>query len=359
MSASAGARPRTTGRRPRRRLLVGGGPVSLRLDLRGLLVCAVLALLLLAVCAVTLSTGDFPVPLTEVLRVLTGRGGSAADRFVIEGLRLPRLLTALLVGAALGTSGALFQSLSRNPLGSPDIVGFDTGAATGALVVILLLHGTAWQTAAGAVVGGLATALAVYLLALRRGSQGYRLILVGLGVAALLSSANSYLITRAGINDAQTAAVWMIGSVNGRGWEYVRPLSLALLVLLPAAVRVSRGLRTLELGEELSRGLGLRVGAVQVSAVLVGVGLSAAATAAAGPIGFVALAAPQIARRLTGLSEPGPLPAALTGAALLSASDLAAQRLLNGELPVGVVTAAVGGLYLAWLLSQERRKGRG
>ena len=321
---------------------------------------AVLGCVGLLICAVTLSTGDYHVPIPEAVRTVFG-GGTAIDRFIIEQLRLPRLLTALAVGAALGTGGAVFQSISRNPLGSPDIVGFDTGAATGALIVITLIHGSPVQTAVGAVLGGVATAAAVYLLAMRHGVQGYRLILVGIGVGAMLSSVNGYLLTRASVNDAQSASLWLIGSLDGRDWDYVLPETAMLAVLLPVAWWLTRGLAVLELGDDLGRGLGLRVEWLRAGALLVGVALSAAAVAAAGPIGFVALCAPQIARRLTGAPGPNTLPAALTGAVLLAGSNLAAQRVFAGTtngLPVGVVTAVLGGLYLAWLLSREWRKGR-
>lgn len=341
------------------RARISGLAFSFRVYPRTCVITAVLTCLGLAVCAATLTTGDFAIPLPDAVRTVFG-GGTGIDRFIIEQLRLPRLVTALEVGAALGAGGALFQSISRNPLGSPDIVGFDTGAATGALIVLTVLHGTAAQTAVGAVFGGLATALGVYMLAMRRGVQGYRLILVGIGVGALLSAANGYLLTRASVDDAQDAAVWLVGSLDGRGWDYVRPETAVLIVLLPVAWLLARGLAVLELGDDLGRGLGLRVEALRGGALLVGVALSAAGTAAAGPIGFVALCSPQIARRLTGASGPHVLPAALTGAVLLAGSDLAAQRVFaSAGLPVGIVTAVLGGLYLAWLLGREWRKGRG
>ncbi len=334
----------------------GRSVISFRLSLRACLVIAALVAAGLVISALTLSTGSYHVPLSDVVRTVFG-DGSTLDRFIITRLREPRLLTALAVGAALGAGGALFQSVSRNPLGSPDIIGFDTGAATGALIVITLIHGTAAQTAAGAVLGGLATAAAVYFLAMRHGVHGYRLILVGIGVGALLSAVNGYLLIRASENDAQSAALWLIGSLNGRGWDYVGPEALALVVLLPAAWWISRALGVLELGDDLSRGLGLRVEWLRGTALLVGVALAASATAAAGPVGFVALSAPQIARRLTATAGPNTLTSALAGAVLLAGSDLAAQQFPTG-LPVGVVTAVLGGLYLAWLLSREWRKGR-
>jgi iron-siderophore transport system permease protein len=340
------------------RVLRAGG-LSVRVPARSCAVAVVLLALIVVVGAVTLSTGDYQVPPSELVPALFGQG-NAAVHFIVVTLRLPRLLTGLLVGAALAVGGAIFQSVSRNPLGSPDIVGFDSGAATGALLVILLAHGSMPEIATGSVVGGVGTALLVYLLAVKRGVQGFRLILVGIGLAAMLSSANAYLMTRANITDAQSAAVWLTGSLNGRGWEQVVPVALALVVLLPLAVLLGRGLRVLELGDDTARGLGVRAEGVRLAAVVVGVGLAAVATACAGPIGFVALAAPQVARRLTKVPGPNVLPSALTGALLLAASDLAAQRVFGDtELPVGVATGVLGGLYLAWLLSREWRRGRG
>jgi iron complex transport system permease protein len=351
-----------TGGRRRARgwvLATRGGGLSVRVRTRSCLVGAVLLALILVVGLVTLSTGDYRVPLSEVVPAVFGRGGGAA-RFVVTTLREPRLLTGLLVGAALAVGGATFQSVSRNALGSPDIVGFDTGAATGALLVILVAHGTMTQIAAGSVVGGVVTALLVYVFAMKRGVQGFRLILVGIGTAAMLSSVNAYLITRAEITDAQAAAVWLTGSLNGRGWEQVRPVAAAVAVLLPLAVLLGRYLRVLEFGDDTARGLGVDAERTRLAAVVVGVGLTAVATACAGPIGFVALAAPQVARRLTKVPGPNVLPSALTGALLLATSDLAAQRVFGGtELPVGVATGVVGGLYLAWLLAREWRRGRG
>lgn len=331
-----------------------GGRVALRVLPRSVLVSLATVVLILVVAVITLTTGDFPLP----LRALFG-GGNALDDFVLNTLRLPRLLTGLLVGAALAVGGATFQSVSRNPLGSPDIVGFTQGAATGALIVIVVLHGSNAQIALGALLTGLATAIVVYLLAMKRGVQGYRLILVGIGVAAMLTAANGYLITRANLADAQAAAVWLTGSLDGRDWTQVYPIAIALVILLPIALSLGRGLRMLELGDDTARALGVPAERVRVGAVAVGVALAAIATASAGPIVFVALTAPQVTRRLTTAPGPNIVPTALTGALLLSASDLIAQRILaSAQLPVGVFTGVLGGIYLAWLLSREWRKGR-
>ncbi|MFE1316235.1 FecCD family ABC transporter permease [Kitasatospora phosalacinea] len=332
------------------------GGRSLRWHPRAALVSGLLLLALLGTAAWTLTAGDYPLPVRDVLDVLGG-GGRRADRYIVMDVRLPRLLTALLVGAALGLAGTLFQTLARNPLGSPDVIGFTVGSATGALTVILLIGGGAATVAGGAVAGGLATSLLVYLLARRGGTQGYRLVLVGIGVSSLLSSLNAYLIARASFSDAQSAAVWLTGSLNARGWEHCTPMALALLVLLPAAVLLGRPLRMLELGDDTAAALGVRTEAVQLRLVLTGVALTAAATAAAGPVPFVALIAPQAVRRLTRTSGPNLLGSALLGALLLALSDLAAQRLLAPtQLPVGILTGVVGGGYLVWLIARQWRR---
>ncbi|MET9618083.1 FecCD family ABC transporter permease [Kitasatospora indigofera] len=336
--------------------LPGGG--SLRWHPRATLVGGLLVLVLLGAVVRALTAGDYPLPVADVLDVLTG-GGARADRYVVMEVRLPRLLTALLVGAALGLAGSLFQTLARNPLGSPDVIGFTVGSATGALAVILVIGGGAAAVAGGAVAGGLLTSVLVYLLARRGGTQGYRLVLVGIGVSSLLASLNAYLIARASFSDAQSAAVWLTGSLNARGWEHCGPMAVALALLLPAALLLGRPLRMLEMGDDVASSLGVRTEGVRIRLVLIGVGLTAAATAAAGPIPFVALIAPQAVRRLTRATGPNLLGSALTGALLLALSDLAAQRLLAPtQLPVGVLTGVVGGCFLIWLIVRRWRGDR-
>ncbi|MGY0233770.1 FecCD family ABC transporter permease [Longispora urticae] len=331
-----------------------GDRLSVRYAPRAAAVCLVLGSVTVAVAVLALTTGDYPLTVPEVVSVLVGRGDTVTD-LVVGTLRLPRVLAGLLVGAALGVSGALFQSLTRNPLGSPDIVGFTTGSATGALVVILLLGGDPSAVAVGAVLGGLATAVVVYLLAVRGGMQGTRLILMGIGVSAMLLSVNAYLITRASWQDALAAQSWLIGSLNGRQWDEVVPLAAAVAVLLPVALYQGRRLALLEMGDDAAHALGVPVRRTRLALVAVGVALAAVATAAAGPIGFVALAAPQIARRLTRSTGTALFAAGLTGALLLAGCDLATQRLAP-TLPVGIATGAVGGCYLAWLLAHSWRK---
>ena len=341
-----------------RRLTVRYGPVALRLRTRSIVVGALLTAVALAIAVVNLASGDFPVPLGDVVRALVGQGDAGTEVIVLT-LRLPRVLVALLVGAALAASGAVFQSLTRNPLGSPDFIGLTTGASTGALLVILVLDGRGPPIAIGAIVGCVATSVAVYLLAFRHGAQAFRLILMGIGVSALLDSLNSFLILRARLSDALLAQVWLIGSVGGRSFTDVALVGIPLAAALPVLLYFSRHLSMLNLGDETAALNGVPVERSRATLALGAVVLAATATAAAGPVAFVALAAPHLAARLTRAPGPGLLPAAAIGAVLMVASDWIAQRVLpSRDVPVGVVTAALGGAYLTWLLAREwRRKG--
>jgi iron complex transport system permease protein len=334
------------------------GGLSLRLDVRALTVVALLLLAALAASIVLIGTGDFPIPAGDVVRTLLG-DGSAGQEFVVRELRLPRVLVGLLVGGSLGLGGALFQAVTRNPLGSPDVLGLGQGATAGALVMIVLFSGSAAQVTAGALVGGLVTGFAIYLLAWKRGVHGYRLVLVGIGVSAILTAINGYLLTVSDIVDAARAVVWMTGSLDGRDWDQVRPLLGVCAVLVPLALVNARGLRTMEMGDDVSNALGVRVERVRALLMVTAVLLTATATAAAGPVGFVALTAPQLARRLTRSPGPNLLPSLCMGAALLVTADWASQRAFGADqLPVGVVTGVLGGVYLLWLLVTERRAGR-
>ena len=332
------------------------GRFSVRVHLRTLLAGAGLLVLALVIAVINLSSGDFPVPVQEVLKSLVGQGDAGTD-FIVYDLRLPRVLITLLVGAALGVSGAIFQGLTRNPLGSPDFIGLTIGASSGALIVILLLGGSGLAVGAGAILGCLITSIAIYLLAFRRGVQPFRLVLMGIGVSALLDAFNSYLIYRSRLDEAVEAQVWLIGSVNGHGWTEVAIVGVLLAVLLPVALYFGRHLDMLALGDETAVLHGVRVERSRTFLALAGVGLAAGATAAAGPISFVALAAGPLAARLTRSPRAGLVPATLMGAALLVASDWLAQRVLPGnDVPVGVVTAALGGIYLTWLLAGQGAK---
>ncbi|MFJ3233305.1 FecCD family ABC transporter permease [Streptomyces sp. NPDC086787] len=334
------------------------GGLSIRLDVRALAVVTLLLVTALGASVLLIGTGDAEIPAADVLRTLAGDGTPFQD-FIVNELRLPRVLVGLLVGASLGLGGALFQSVSRNPLGSPDVLGLAQGSTAGALVVIVLMSGSAAEVTIGALVGGLGTGLAIYLLAWKQGVHGYRLVLVGIGVSAVATAVNGYLLTKADLVDAARAIVWITGSLDGRDWSQVWPLLALFAVLLPLVLANARGLRMMEMGDDVSYALGVRAERVRLLLMGSAVLLTAAATAAAGPVSFVALTAPQLARRLTRVPGPNLIPSLCMGAVLLVAADWASQRAFGAErLPVGVVTGVLGGVYLLWLLVTERRAGR-
>jgi iron complex transport system permease protein len=338
------------------RVLRPAAGVSWRWHPRAAVVCTAAAALLAGLVLLAVVVGDFPVPVGEALTVLVG-GGEGPSTFIVRELRLPRALAAIGVGAALGMSGALFQTLVRNPLGSPDLIGFTGGASAGAVAGIVLAGVTGIALVGSAMAGGLLTAVVVYVLAYRRGVLGTRLVLVGIAVGAMLNAVTWWLLSRAELTEAQVAAVWLVGSLTARGWDHVLVLAVVLVALAPLAVVAARWLRIMELGDDAARALGLPVGRAQVLVAGLGVALAAIGVAIAGPVPFVALAAPQLARRLVRGAGVGLVSSALVGAVLLLAGDIAAQRALApAAVPVGVATGILGGVYLAWLLISEGRR---
>ena len=361
MSLPAPTRAPGSRRRPRRTLRVGSLSGTYRLRQLAVPLVALVVLVLLA--ALSLGRGDYPISVPQVLGTLVGLGDDT-QRFIVTELRAPRIVAAVLVGVALGVSGALIQTFARNPLASPDILGVTGGAAIGAVAVIVVAGtGTAAAGALGgvglpgaALLGAFLMAALVFGLAWRKGIDGYRLVLVGVALSAMSTAIVQYLLTRSDIRDAASANVWITGSLNGRGWDDVLPLVLSLLVLLPAALALTRVLDVLQFGDETARALGVRVPLAQGAVVVVAVGLAAFAVSAAGPIQFVALVVPQVAVRLTGGSRPPLVASGLLGALLLVGSDLVARTVLPESFPVGVVTAVVGAPYLLWLLVRGRRR---
>lgn len=332
--------------------------VSFKVDGRAIAVTLAIVLVTFGLFAWSIAVGDFPVAIGDVVRSLLGQGEPGTD-FIVRELRLPRALLAITVGAAFGVSGTIFQRIADNPLSSPDIIGVNSGAAAAAVIVIVLWNASSAQVTLGALAGAVIASLAVYALAYRSGVLGYRLVLVGIGIGALLRAITNYLLTKAEISDAARASVWLVGSLNGRGWSDLRPVAIATLVLVPLTLAMSRPLLALELDSSTATGLGVHLQRTRAIVLLLGVGLAAMATAAAGPIVFVALVAPQIARRLTGPRTVGLLPAAAVGALLLVASDLVARRIVAPtELPVGVVTGVLGAPFLLFLLARGNRRGR-
>ncbi|ALC31174.1 MULTISPECIES: FecCD family ABC transporter permease [Streptomyces] len=335
------------------------GTLSLKVTRRAVAVCGVLALALVALALWAFTLGSYPLSLGELAAVASGTADTGVRTVVLEW-RAPRIVAAVLFGAALAVGGAVFQALTRNPLGSPDVIGFTTGSYTGVVLTLLAGASSYAALAAGALAGGLLTALTVYLLAFRRGVRGFRLIIVGIAVGALLSSVNTWFSVKADVDTALRAAVWGAGSLSAIGWPAVLMASALLAAVALAAPVAQHRLRRLELGDETATTMGVPVERTKLLLVVLGVAATAAVTAAAGPIAFVALAAPQIARRLTGRGTSVDLAgSALVGALLLLGADIAAQHAVPGVvLPTGAVTVCVGGAYLLVLLVRESRRGR-
>jgi len=330
------------------------------------------AVLAVVIALVSLSVGTTKLPLADVVEVLLG-GGRRGTRLVVLELRLPRVATGLLVGMAFAVSGALLQTLSRNPLASPDIVGVNSGASAGAVAVIVLA-GTGGGNISGvaakvgiplaAVLGGLLATLVVGALSVQRGVvDAGKVVLIGVGVAAAANSLVAWLLVVGDVNDAGRAAAWLAGSLNARTWSDAIPVLIAVVLLLPVTMMFNRDLSALVLGDDVASSLGVRVARIRLGLLVIATVLAAMATAGAGPIAFVALVAPQIAQRLTRMERPPLLTTATLGALFVVLADLVARNGLQWlqvgpyELPVGVITAACGAPYLLHLIGRQQ-KGR-
>lgn len=323
---------------------------------RRYLMITVLAVLVVATFAVTLMVGRTLYPPADVVRVLLGDDVPGAS-FTVGRLRLPRAVLAVLAGVCFGLGGVTFQTMLRNPLASPDIIGISSGASAAAAFAIVVLGLDGARVSVFAVVAGLGVALVVYLLSYRDGVAGTRLILIGIGIAAMLDSVTAYVLSKAPQWELQEAMRWLTGSLNGADWADVVPVLLALTVLGPALLGQARNLAGLQLGDDTASALGVRVERTRILLVVTAVGLIAFATAAAGPIAFVAFLAGPIAARVTGPHGSPLIPAALVGALLVLVADLAGQFAFGTRYPVGVVTGALGAPFLIYLIIRTNRTG--
>ncbi|MFJ4776006.1 FecCD family ABC transporter permease [Streptomyces sp. NPDC088762] len=342
------------------------GPIGLAVRPRVAVTVLALAVTGFAALVFSVSLGTYAIPVGDVLGAVLGTGDGAAD-LIIHQLRLPRALTALLVGAAFGLAGAVYQAVTRNSLASPDLIGIAAGSGAGAVTAILIGGvtaagaGTFGAVPFGALAGALLTSATIYLLAYRDGTiTGYRFVLVGLAANGALLALTRWMLARADIDQASRAMVWLTGSLNGRGYEHVQWSGLALVVLMPLTLALARPYQLLQYDDDTARSLGIPLRYSRIALLVLATCLTALATSAAGPIAFVALGAPQIARRLTGTAGIPLVTSAFTGAVLLILADLAGRLVLAPtELPVGVLTGAVGAPYLLLLLARANRAGKG
>jgi iron complex transport system permease protein len=310
--------------------------------------------MVLVVIFVTLATGPISVSPSEV--IATVLRSSTENDFAIMEIGLPRALLAVFAGMAMGVGGALMQAHTRNPLGTPDVIGFLYGASAGAVIALVPLHLRGTPVAIAAVLGGLITAVLVYLFAGGAHGAGYRLIVVGIGMSALLTGVTNYLLSRADVGNGMDAERWLAGSLNDAGWADVRLMAPVAVVAILAGARLRGSLVALETGDDAATGLGVNLFSTQLQVVAIAVLTSAATVYTVGPVAFVGLVAPQVAIRLVRQSGPVVVTSALTGGLLLLVSDLIAQRTLpSTPVPVGIATGVVGGIYLAWLLTRMWR----
>lgn len=344
----------------RRRVVVRRGALSMRFDVRPLAVTAALGAAALLALVASVALGEFAVPPLDVVAALAG-AGDTATHFIVFDLRLPRALTGLLAGAALGVAGAIFQDVTRNPLVAPEIVGVSGGASLAAVTLIVLgpAHG-ALTVPLAALAGAFATGAALYALAWRGGIHGYRLVLCGIGIAAFMQAGIGYVLTEGRIFEVVRAYVWMVGSLNGRSWQQVWPLVVALALLLPLILAAARRVDVLALGDDLARTLGVGAERTRLLMLAAAVALTGVAVASTGPIGFVAFLSPHIARRLgrSTSTQSLLLLAAGCGAVLVLVSDLAGRMLFAPtEIPVGLVTSIIAAPYFLLLLRRAHRVG--
>ena len=350
---------------PRRSLHVGAdagrlwivvGRRSVLITPRHVIVGLILLALSLAVAVVSLRLGKFPVTTQEVIDALQGQGRKIVQVVVVKW-KLPRIVLGLVAGLALGVAGALFQTITRNPLGSPDLIGFSTGAQTGILISILLLPGSMLSASLASFIGGAAVGTVTYLVSLRGGFTGLRFILVGIAISSMLVSVNRWLLVRVDDDEGLGALKAITGTLGAARWPVVAPTCLAIGVTVVLILLASRHLQVLSLGEQVATILGSPTRRASAVLILLGTVLVAVVTMAAGPIGFVALVAPHLARLLTGSPQSPLLVSGLTGSLLMVGADLLSQLVLE-SMPVSVVTNAVGGLYLMVALTVAARGRR-
>jgi iron complex transport system permease protein len=352
-SASRGGRPIP---HPHGPVIRFGTLVSIPVRLRSVLVVGMLALAVLVTGILTLTLGDLGVPLD---RLFGTQDLAPGEQFVLNRLRGPRLAVAVTAGAGLGIAGALFQTVTRNPLGSPDVIGLAAGASAGAAAFGLMWPGVL-PLPLGALIGATAAMVLVYLGTGQGFSSPARMILVGIGVNAMALAFIQWVITRTSRQEATVIAAYLNGSTASRSWDDARLMAASLLVLLPLALGISRRLQVIELGDDLADALGVRADRTRFWSVVLAICCAVAAVTVVGPVAFVALTAPQVARRLTRATGPNLVASALTGALILVAADLIVQHgPFPTRLPVGILTAAVGGVYLGYLLVREWRRASG
>ncbi|MBV1810150.1 FecCD family ABC transporter permease [Pseudomonas viridiflava] len=330
---------------------------SRRFSLAGLTrLLAALAFTLLVMLG-SLALGKVNLSPATLFDVLFGQADQRLV-FIVEQLRMPRLALAALVGAALAVSGLILQSIIRNPLASPDLLGITSGASAAAVIYLSFFSAAlgAQFLPLAAISGAGLAALAIYLLAWNQGASPLRLVLIGVGVSALLAAVTTFILVFSPLTTTLSAYVWLTGSVYGASWPEPRALAGWLVVVLPLLVLLARQVRVQQLDDDLAQGIGVRVQWLRAGLLLVSVALAGLAVAWGGAIAFVGLIAPHIAKRLVPPGFAGQaLMSALMGANLVMLADLAGRTLfLPLDLPAGIFVAVLGTPFFLYLLINQR-----
>jgi len=323
---------------------------------RWILVTVLLAIVACVLCCAMLLLGSTIYPIRDVVRALSGEQLQGVS-FAVNTIRLPRMLAGLFAGFAFGLAGNTFQTMLRNPLANPNVIGITTGSSAAAVFCIVILHASDTVVSLASVVAGLATVTIIYLLSRGEPFSIGRLILVGIGIQAMLSALISYLLLIGAQEDLPAALRWLSGSLNGAQMDELPALVLSVVICAPIVVVLSKHLSMLELGEQAATSLGVNTDRTRIILILSSVCMIALATAMTGPIAFVAFLAGPIAKRLVGVGFSNVIPAGLVGVNLVLAADLIGQFVFEVRFPVGIITGIIGAPYLILLLIRMNRKG--
>jgi len=323
---------------------------------RWLLVTGFLAALSCALSCAMLLLGNTIYPVQDVIRALLGEPIKGVS-FAVNTIRLPRMLAGLFAGFAFGIAGYTFQTMLRNPLANPNVIGITSGSSAAAVFCITVLHTSNAVVSIASVIAGLATVIVMYFLSKGRSFSIGRLILIGIGIQAMLDAVISYFLLVSAQQDIPTALRWLGGSLNGSQLHELPPLILTVFIFAPVVILLGKHLSLLELGEQSASSLGIAPDKTRVALILSSVFMIALATATTGPIAFVSFLAGPIAKRLVGVGFSNVIPAGLVGVNLVLAADLIGQFAFEVRFPVGIITGLLGAPYLIFLLIRMNRKG--
>ena len=323
---------------------------------RWIQVTSLLFVLTCILCCAMLLLGNTIYPIQEVIRSLSGER-IAGVTFAVNTIRLPRMLAGLFAGFAFGVAGYIFQTMLRNPLANPNVLGITSGSSAAAVLCITMFHTSNAVVSFASVIAGLITVVFMYLLSRGKSFSIGRLILIGIGIQAILDAVISYLLLIGSQQDIPAALRWLNGSLNGSKIDELPPLIITVVIFTPIVLMLGKQLNILELGEQMASSLGVSTDKTRVLLIVSSVFMIAIATATTGPIAFVSFLAGPIANRLVGTGFSNILPAGLVGASLVLVADLVGQFAFVYRFPVGVITGLLGAPYLILLLIRMNRKG--